>query len=215
MGMGSGYHTMVSRLVIPVIKYAKSAGMLSLAHRATGAGGRAPSCDRGSAVAHAKAPEKTGDVLLGRGGPYADPSGYLLVRRARRDQLDDLTLPGRELHRSRDPRSSPDRSKPRADRLPAVRRLSAHYGGDRCSQRLHRDVRREITIDAFLDGRERCACGGVLSKDQGWNTIQRPRRPVHRVSCRFMQNDERRRGNIEASIESSDAANPQLRRGIL
>ena len=93
--MGNGYHTMVSRLVMLVIEYADDAGMLCLAHRATGTGGRAPSCDRGSAVANAKAPEKAGDVLLGRGGPYADPSGYLLVRRARRDQLDDLTLPGR------------------------------------------------------------------------------------------------------------------------
>ncbi len=95
MGMEIGYHAMVIRLVLPGIRYVGPRRRRSLARRATGSGGRAPSCDRGSAVAHAKTPEKPGDVLLGRGGPYADASGDLLVRRARRDQLDDLTLPGR------------------------------------------------------------------------------------------------------------------------
>ena len=122
MGTGDGYHAIVRQAVIPVLKYSDGAGMLSLAHRATGAGGHAPSCDRGCAVAHAKAPQKTSDVLLGRGGPYADPSGDLLVGGTVRDQVDDLLLPGRQLGRGGfGPRLAA--AEPGAEHLATVREL--------------------------------------------------------------------------------------------
>jgi hypothetical protein len=163
---------MVIRLVIPDIRYAGRTLDAWLAGDSARVSGRALSCDGSSAVADAKTPQETGDVLLGRGGPYADPSGDLLVGGTVRDEVDDLLLPRRQLGRGGfGPRLAAP--KPGAERLATVRELAARDTEERATQPAYGDRGVEVAIRTGLKGDPCSRRVGAFGNDDGRNEVRK------------------------------------------